>query len=226
MHNECGFTCDMPARPSRLQVARRFAQLNLGLLGWGVAIVLFIRSQLGLGPWDAFHVGLHVQTGISVGGASIAAGLVLMLALMAMRVRPGVATVLNMVLIGVFIDLLLPLVPDAGSTITAAAYFGAAIPLVGLSSGLYIGAGFGHGPRDSLMVVLALRTGWSVRRIRTLIELCVLTLGWTMGGPVGIGTVIIALTVGPSVHWGLRLFDALPTGEAVGPTRRVLRRAA
>src|SRR5690606_1595178 len=127
--------------------------------GWGLAIVLFIRSHLGLGPWDAFHYGLHLQTGMSVGTASILAGLVIVFINLALRVRPGVATVLNMVLIGVFIDLRLPVVPDAGKLLAAASFFGGALVLVGLSSGLYIGAGFGQGPRDGLMMALALRTG-------------------------------------------------------------------
>jgi uncharacterized membrane protein YczE len=191
----------------------RLLQLVVGLFGWGLGIALFIRSQLGLGPWDAFHYGVHVQTGMTVGTASILAGMVIILANLALRVRPGIATVLNMVLIGVFTDLLLPLIPDAAALPVAVMYFAAAIPLVGLASGLYIGAGFGHGPRDGLMVALTLRTGWSVRSIRTLIELSVLVLGWLMGGTVGVGTIIVTLTIGHSVQWGLRLFGAAPPAE-------------
>lgn len=209
-------------------VARRLVQLIAGLFGWALGIALFIRSHLGLGPWDAFHYGVHVQTGMTVGTASILAGVVIVGANLALRVRPGLATLLNMVLIGLFTDLLLPLVPDAPSTATAVAYFAAAIPLVGISSGLYIGAGFGHGPRDGLMMALTLRTGWSIRSIRTLIELSVLVLGWLMGGTVGIGTVIVTLTIGHSVQWGLRLFGAAPPARAspARAWRRRLRRAA
>lgn len=220
MQNATPLTCEPGERPSRLSLVTRFGQLNLGLLGWGLGIVLFIRSHLGLGPWDAFHYGLHVQTGITVGMASIVAGFAILLITSMLGMRPGVATVLNMILIGVFIDALLPVVPDAPNTVAAVAYFAAAIPLVGISSGLYIGAGFGHGPRDGLMVLLSLRTGWPIRRIRTLIELAVLLLGWLMGGVVGVGTVIIALTIGPSVQWGLRLFGALPAAEPARPARR------
>jgi uncharacterized membrane protein YczE len=123
-------------------------------------------------------------------------------------------------------------VPDAPTTAWAVGYFAFAIPLVGLCSGLYIGAGFGHGPRDGLMVALTLRTGWSVRRIRTLLELCVLGVGWLMGGTVGIGTLIIAATIGPSVQWGLKLFGAVqpvPARRVAGQRPRGrwrLRRAA
>jgi uncharacterized membrane protein YczE len=108
-------------------------------------------------------------------------------------------------------------VPDAPSLGIAAVYFALAIPLTGLASGLYIGAGLGHGPRDGLMVALAIRTGWSIRRIRTLIELSVLVFGWLMGGTVGIGTVIFTLTVGHAVQWGLRLFGAEPPARHVPP---------
>lgn len=216
-------TCDVVAPAPAWHVLPRLAQLVLGLFGWGLGIALFIRSHLGLGPWDAFHYGLHVQTGITVGTATIAAGFLVLLLTLALRVRPGVATILNMVLIGVFLDLLLPVVPEARSLPLAIAYFACAIPLVGVASGLYIGAGFGHGPRDGLMMGLTLRTGWSVRRIRTLIELVVLGLGWLMGGPVGVGTLIITATIGPSVQWGLRLFGAMPVTVAAvagAPARR------
>ncbi|HEX2168360.1 MAG TPA: hypothetical protein VHG09_14090 [Longimicrobiales bacterium] len=221
--------CETAAPPRRSQVALRLLQLIAGLFGWALGIALFIRSHLGLGPWDAFHYGVHLQTGITVGMASILAGLVIIVANLLLRVRPGVATVLNMILIGAFTDLLLPVIPDAPSLLVAAAYFAGAIPLVGLSSGMYIGAGFGHGPRDGLMMALTLRTGWSVRAIRTLIELSVLVLGWAMGGTVGIGTVIVTLTIGQSVQWGLRLFGAAPPASEARSRlsfSRRLRRAA
>lgn len=223
---------DVAAAPvaRRGRLVARLGQLMLGLFGWAVAIVLFIRSDLGLGPWDAFHVGLHLQTGITVGTASIVAGLAIIGVNLLLGVRPGVATVLNMILIGVFIDLLLPVVPPAATPTLALAWFGAAIPLVGLSSGLYIGAGFGQGPRDGLMMALALRTGWTVRRIRTILELTVLFFGWLMGGTVGIGTLVIAVSLGPSVQLGLRLFGVLPPPGTAAPgsksVRRRLRRAA
>jgi uncharacterized protein len=219
-------TCEDTARGTTRDVALRGAQLILGLFGWGLAIALFIRSHLGLGPWDAFHYGLHLQTGITVGTASILAGFVIIFVNLALKVKPGIATVLNMVLIGVFIDLLLPVIPDAGSTLLAVAYFATALTLTGVASGAYIGAGFGHGPRDGLMLGLAVRTGVTVRRVRTLIELAVLALGWLMGGTVGIGTVVITLTIGHFVHWGLKLFGALPPPavERIARAERTRRR--
>jgi uncharacterized protein len=118
----------------------RAAQLLLGLFGLGFAITLFIRSEFGLGPWDAFHYGLHLQTGITVGFASITVGLAIVLISAACGVRPGFGTVLNMLLIGVFIDLLMPVVPVAPSLPLAAAYCGSAVLLAGLSSGMYMGS--------------------------------------------------------------------------------------
>jgi uncharacterized protein len=232
MQNDPQLICDGPAGRTPWSVARRFTQLILGLAGWGLGIALFIRGHLGLGPWDAFHYGMHVQTGITVGAASIVAGFLILLVNVVLGIRPGLATILNMVLIGVFTDLLLNVVPDATSFAAGVAYFAVAIPLVGLASGAYIGAGFGHGPRDGLMMALTVRTGWSVRRIRTLIELFVLAVGWLMGGVVGVGTLLVAFTIGPSVQTGLRLFGAAPPAAAVPlrETRRTIlgrsRRAA
>jgi uncharacterized protein len=215
----------------RLALTGRLLQLFAGLALWGVAVALFVHSHLGLGPWDAFHYGLHVQTGLTLGMAAILFGVLVLAGTIALGVKPGLATLLNMIFIGVFIDLFLPLVPPAPSLAWEVGYLAAAIPLCGVASGLYIGAGFGHGPRDGLMVMLAVRSGWTVRRVRTLMEIVVLAAGWAMGGIVGIGTLVIAATIGPSVHWGLRLFSAEPRPVPVqraSPTRlrRRFRRAA
>jgi uncharacterized protein len=190
--------------------AAAWVQLVLGLLGFGVAVPLMIRSGLGLGPWDAFHLGLHEWTGITVGTASILVGLIIVLGSLRLGIRPGPGTVANMVLVGVFIDLVSPIVPPADGLLAGFAYYTIAIALVGLATGMYMGAGLGNGPRDGLMLGLSVRRGWPVRRVRTVIELFVLAVGWTMGGPIGIGTVIFALTAGPATQLGLQLFGVLP----------------
>jgi uncharacterized membrane protein YczE len=195
-----------------------------GFFGWGLAIALMVRSGLGLGPWDAFHVGLHHEFGIGIGTASILAGVAIVLASLPLGVRPGVGTAANMVLIGVFIDLLLPVVPAARSTPTAFAYHLAGIGLAGWFTGAYIAAGLGKGPRDGLVLALAARSGWPVRRVRTAVELSVLALGWQLGGRLGMGTVLYALLVGPSMQWGLARWGALP--PSVAEPSRVQRRAA
>src|SRR3712207_2023136 len=139
---------------------RAWMQLMVGLFGYGLAVALMIASQLGLGPWDAFHVGLHKLTGMSVGVASIVAGLVLLIGTWFIGVRPGPGTVANMILIGVFIDLILPWLPPASSWLWGLVYHVSGILICGISTGFYIGAGLGKGPRDGLMIGLSQRTGW------------------------------------------------------------------
>jgi uncharacterized membrane protein YczE len=218
------------ARPLPRRLASRWTQLVLGLAGWGLAVTLMVRSGLGLGPWDALHVGLHQHLGIGVGTASIGVGLVILVASLFIGVRPGVGTVANMVLIGLTIDLLLPIIPVARDWPLGLAYLLGGIGLAGWFTGVYVGAGLGKGPRDGLVIALSERLGWPVRRVRTLIELSVLGLGWALGGPLGAGTVIYALTVGPSMQWGMRRWGLLaPSGSAVaelGPRERAPRAVA
>lgn len=189
----------------------------LGLFGYGVAIVFMIQSRLGLGPWDAFHVGVSRLTPLSIGVASIVTGLAILAGSRLLGARIGVGTLANMVFIGVFIDLLLPLVPQAGGWAMGLAYYLPAVLIVGLCTGMYIAARLGSGPRDGLMLAVADRTGWPVRRVRTLIELSALGAGWAMGGQVGVGTVLFAATVGPAAQWGLRLFGVIAAPSAPAP---------
>jgi uncharacterized protein len=202
---------------TRAARAGRWLQLVGGLLCFGVAIPLMIGSRLGLGPWDAFHFGLHRLTGISVGGASIGVGMVILAGTWFLGVRPGAGTVANMVLIGVFIDLLLPLTPTAGNLYWGVVYYLGAIALAGLGTGMYIGAGLGQGPRDGLMLGLSRRMGWPVRRVRTAMELTVLLLGWAMGGGIGVGTLMFATLIGPAAQWGLQLFRVAPAPAPAPP---------
>lgn len=191
-----------------------WVQLVVGLFGYGVAVALMIQSQLGLGPWDAFHVGVQNLTGIPVGQASIYVGMLLLLGTWFIGVRPGLGTLSNMVLIGVFLDLLLPVLPLAQGWAMGLAYFIPGLLICGLATGFYIGAGLGKGPRDGLMVGLSERTGWPVRRVRTLIELVVLLFGWLMGGTIGVGTLLFAFGIGPSVQWGMRICGVLDAPAA------------
>lgn len=191
-------------------VTLQWARLMVGLFGCGLAVALMIRSRLGLGPWDAFHVGLHRLTGLTVGSVSIVVGLVIICGTWFMNVRPGAGTLVNMVMIGVFIDLLLPVIPDARGWAWGFGYYAAAIVVFGIATGLYLGARLGSGPRDGLMIGLSERSGWPVRRVRTLVELVVLAAGWAMGGRVGVGTILFAFTVGPAMQWGMQLGGVLP----------------
>lgn len=221
------FRAGAPTVAPERQLWLRVGELVLGLVLWGLAIALMVASGLGLGPWDAFHVGLHVQTGLSIGVANIVTAAVILAVTLAMRVRPGVAIVVNTVLIGLCVDLFLPLVPAASSSLLGFSYFVVALVLAGLATGLYIGAGFGQGPRDALMLAIHERTGWSVQRARTVLEAVVLAAGWLMGGRVGFGTIAYALAIGPFVQWGLRLFvkpTSTPAGDVVRDDPRSSRR--
>jgi uncharacterized protein len=185
---------------------RAWAQLVAGLAGYAVSIVLMIRSGLGLGPWDALHVGLARLTGASVGMASIAAGVAIVAGSWLIGIRPGPATLLNMVLIGALVDVLLPFLPPASGLAWGYAFHLAGIAVCGLSTGCYIAARLGQGPRDGLILGLSARTRFSVRAVRTAVELSALLLGWAMGAPVGVGTLLFAFGIGPAMQWGMRLF--------------------
>lgn len=177
-----------------------------------LALVLLIRSGLGVSPWAAFHIGLARVAGVSIGTAVLAATGVLALATTLLRSPPRLATVIEGVLLGLLIDAFLPLVPEPRSAAGAWVFLPAAVLVCGLGVGLYISAGFGMGVRDGLVVVLSGRTGWSVRRMRTAVEVSVLVAGWAMGATVGVGTVVFSLAIGVTVQWGFALFGARPAG--------------
>lgn len=208
---------------------RAWTQLVTGLFAYGLAIALMVRSRLGLGPWDAFHVGIHNLTGMSIGVASIVVGMVIVAGSWFIGIRPGWGTVANMILIGVFLDLLLPVLAPAADWRVGAAYYLAGIVICGLATGFYIAAGLGKGPRDGLMIGLSQRSGWPVGRVRTAIEVSVLALGWAMGGAVGVGTLLFAFGIGPATQWGLRVCGVAeaarrpPTEEL--PGREIVREA-
>jgi uncharacterized protein len=197
--------------------ARRWAQLLTGLFGFGVAVPLMIQSGLGLGPWDAFHFGIHNLTGMSVGAATIGVGVLIVGWSTLLGIRPGPGTVVNMILVGIFIDLVLPFVPAAPDALWGTGYYLVGIALAGMGTGMYMGAGLGNGPRDGLMMGLSHRSRWPVRRVRTLIELCALAGGWLMGGVIGVGTILFTFSIGPAVQVGLRLFGALPAAPEAPP---------
>ena len=188
--------------PPANELRRRLPRLLAGLLLFGVGIALMVRADLGLAPWDVLHQGVSERTGVAIGNVTILTGVVVLLLWIPIRERPGVGTVLNVVVIGLVVDGTLVLVDAPGPMWQRIAFLAVGISLFGPGSGLYIGAGLGPGPRDGLMTGLA-RRGRSVRVVRTGIELTALAVGASLGGGVGIGTVAFALTVGPNVHWFL-----------------------
>jgi uncharacterized membrane protein YczE len=167
---------------------------------YGASMALQIRAGLGLDPWDVFHQGVADRTGLSFGTVVMLTGAVVLLGWVPLRQRPGVGTISNVLVIGIAVDATLALLPSAGSTPIGVAMLIAGVGLSGVAGGAYIGAGLGPGPRDGVMTGLVRRTGGSVRVVRTTIELTVLAAGAALGGTVGVGTVVYALSIGPLVH--------------------------
>ncbi len=187
----------------------RLLHLNVGLMIYGLSIALMVWGGIGLGPWDVFHQGLSFVTPLTLGQAMILAGLaVLLFSVIITRVKIGIATLLNILLIGLWSDFFLSFltIPREFGWPLGTAIFCLGVALSGLATGLYITAGLGAGPRDGFVIGLARMTGLSVRVWRTIIEITVLVSGWLMGGTAGVGTVIFALTAGPLMQFFLRLF--------------------
>ncbi|MFD2397572.1 YitT family protein [Prauserella oleivorans] len=177
--------------------ARRLTQLVAGLLLFGTSMAMMSRSRLGLNPWDVLHEGLMEKTGLTFGSVTVVTAVLVLLAWIPLRQRPGIGTAANVVLIAVSVDLVRLVLPDQHVLAWQIALLLGGIVLNGLATALYVGARFGPGPRDGLMTGLSARTGRSVRLVRTLIEVCVLAAGWLLGGTVGVGTVLFALAIGP-----------------------------
>lgn len=182
------------------EVRRRVPRLVLAFAMLGVAVALTVRADLGLSPWDVLHQGIGERTGLTIGAAAILVGGVVFLAWIPLRARPGLATILNVVLIGAFADLALLIVPEDPSTPLRWAELAAGVFLFGPGVALYLGCGLGAGPRDGVMTALVERGG-SIRVVRTVMELAVLVTGFLLGGTVGLGTVLFAVTIGPNIHW-------------------------
>jgi uncharacterized membrane protein YczE len=203
---------------------RRLGQLYAGLLLFGLSTAMMVRSDLGLNPWDVFHQGLADRAPLSFGTVVILTGAVVLMLWIPLRQRPGLGTISNIIVIGVAADAGLWLIPEIASLPARAAMLAVGIFLTGVATSAYIGAGFGTGPRDGLMTGLARRTGWSIRAVRTGIELSVLAAGWWLGGTVGVGTVAFALAIGPTVHATLPWFATPQAGSrgddpGAGPAR-------
>lgn len=182
------------------QVGPRFIVYLVGLLVMALGIVLIIKADLGASPWDVLHVGLYYQFGFSIGTWSIFVGFIILgcSALLAKQF-PQIGAFLNMVLVGLFIDMyyLLPFIQTPGGLLGKSIMFVMGLILYGYGMGIYISARFGAGPRDSLMIAITERTKWKVQHVRACMEILVLIIGWQLGGPVFWGTILISLTVGP-----------------------------
>jgi uncharacterized membrane protein YczE len=184
----------------RLLWVRRVSQLLVGLFLYGIAIALMVRAGIGVGPWDVLTLGLVAHTGWDYGLLTNIIGAVVLLFWIPIRQRPGFGTVANVLLIGPSASLGLRLIPQQTVPWIQGLVFAGGLVLLAIATGLYIGARLGPGPRDGLMTGLVRRTGWKIWIVRTGIEITVLTIGWLLGGQVGIGTVAFALLIGPMVN--------------------------
>ena len=212
------------------RLGRRLIQLYAGLALYGVSSALLVAAGLGLEPWGVLHQGLARLTGLTIGVVSIVVGAAVLLLWIPLRQRPGLGTVSNVFVVGLALDGTLALVPAVHSLAVRVPLLLVGILLNGVATGLYISARLGPGPRDGLMTGLHRRTGRSIRLMRTAIEVAVVATGFTLGGTIGIGTVLYALSIGPLAQLFLRVFAAPSasggsTVVAEGqPHRAILRR--
>jgi len=183
---------------------RTLVRLVVGLWIFGTGEALLVAAELGNSPWTVFAEGLAEQTPLSVGAATVATSFAVLLLWVPLRVRPGLGTIANAVVIGVAIDVVLAVLGPAPVPVRALEVVGG-IGLVGLGSGLYLGAALGPGPRDGLMTGLHRRTGLHLALVRGGIEVSALIVGAVLGGTVGIGTIAFAVLIGPAVAGALRV---------------------
>lgn len=203
-------------RGPRVIWARRIGQLLIGLFLYGIAIALMVRAGIGVSPWDVLTQGVSKQTGLPFGLVTNLIGVAVLLLWIPIRQRPGVGTVLNVLLIGPSAQVGLWLIPQQTVPVFQGLVYTGGLLLLAIATGLYIGARLGPGPRDGLMTGLHKRTGWKIWIVRTAIEVTVLTIGWILGGQVGIGTVAFALLIGPLVNLTLPLLVVPVSPQTAG----------
>lgn len=187
------------------RLPRRLVQLAVGLWLYGASMAMMIEASLGLDPWDVLHAGVVEQTGLSFGTIVIIAGALVLLLWIPLRQMPGLGTVANVFVIGISTDITLRMLEQPDALWARLTLLIAGVVLNAVAGALYIGSQLGPGPRDGLMTGLVRRTGLSVRLVRTTLEVTVLAVGFLLGGPVGLGTVVYALAIGPLVHTMLPL---------------------
>lgn len=187
-------------------LTRRMLTLTLGLWIYGIGVALMVHAKVGIAPWDVLAQGLGVQLGLSFGQATVLVSLIVMLMWIPLRVKPGIGSLMNAVLIGVFADLTLPLLPALPNYFTQLGTFILGLLIVSYATGLYISTGLGKGPRDGLMVGLASRLRRPFWMVRTAVEVVVVTVGFLLGGQVREGTLIFALSIGYLNQLAMQLF--------------------
>jgi uncharacterized membrane protein YczE len=196
---------------------RRPLQLIAGLWLFGATMALMVKAGLGLGPWDVLHQGLARQLPLSFGAATVLVGGLVLLAWIPLGQRPGIGTMLNIVVVALSVDLTLQLLPTPGprDIELRCGMLIAGVIGNGLATAMYVGANLGAGPRDGLWLGIVRRTNFSIRQVRTALELTVLVIGVSLGGMVNFGTVLFALAIGPIVQFWLPLLQMTAPAAAL-----------
>lgn len=181
-----------------------------GLACFGTGIAFFVRSDLGVPPWDVFHQGISKHTGLGLGTVLIIVAFGVLLFWIPLRLRPGLGTILNAIEIGLVENLAQDLIPKSDAIVMRVIFMLLGLTIIAMGSGLYIGAELGSGPRDGLMLGLNKRFGISVRLARTVVEITVMLVGIVLGGHIGLSTFVFALGIGPMVQITLKMFKMSP----------------
>jgi uncharacterized protein len=190
---------------------RDFLIIQIGFAIFGLSIATMIRSNIGTSPWALLEVALSKLIGITPGRMSIIVGFVVLLVALAMGEKVGWGTLSNILFIGLWEDMFLHRIPSVeNNLVLQVLMLLSAVIMMGIASAIYISVDAGAGPRDSLMLAVHRKSGWSIRVGRAIIEVIVVAVGWLLGGPLGFGTIIFALLIGPSVQWAFKLFHVKP----------------
>lgn len=186
----------------------RLLLLTWGLFLYALGIAFTLKANVGYAPWEVLHVGLAKTMDISIGTASILVGLVIGIIALVLGEKLGFGTILNMMLIGVFLDIILAsqMIPMAEKFVSGMAMLIAGLYIIAAASYFYIRSGFGAGPRDSLMVAITRKTRLAVGVCRGMVELLAVVVGWMLGGSLGIGTVVFAFAIGFCIQTTFKLF--------------------
>lgn len=202
--------------PLRERPLRRLPQLFLGLALYGFSLSVMVRAALGVNPWSVLYEGLERHTPLSFGTISAVLGVLVLLLWIPLRQRPTSGTGANIVVLACSSELGLRLLPQDLDLPVRIGLLVGGVVLNGLSVAVYVGARCGPGPRDGLMTGVSAATGRSIRLVRTLIEVTVLAVGWLLGGTVGAGTVLYALSVGPVTQFFMPWFAYRSAAERAG----------
>jgi len=180
-----------------------FFFLCFGLTLFGVGEGLLLVSAAGASPWSVFAQGIHLSVGLSVGAVTIIISILVLLLWVPLSQKPGMGTILNALIIGIMIDICIKFVPTPEDFISQIFLAVAAVLIVGLGGGIYLVANLGAGPRDGLMIGLQKKTNFPISAVRATLEITVMSIGWYLGGTVGVGTLLFAFGIGPAVALSL-----------------------